>query len=85
MQQTFLKDLRDAAVACNDILVRKLVRDAADELQTKLTLLHQCPTQQTMIEVNATWVKAVRVLAKAKPAPVTPPRTESMREERMAA
>jgi hypothetical protein len=77
---SFLKELRDAASKCPDVLICKLLRDAADNLQACVAVIG-VPTKQRMIDLNAAWVRAVKVLEKAYQTPDTPPRSDAARTE----
>jgi hypothetical protein len=63
--QSFLLTLRDAAKNCPDVLTRKLIRDAADELHTSVSCMAARPSPENMRRLNGTWAKAVRVLSNA--------------------
>ncbi len=85
--KSFLKELRDAAGACPDILIRKICKDVADEIQSHVTALCKCPNVETMRLLNGAWVRGVGVLSKATPTPDTPPRSGAgeVEQERIAA
>ena len=86
--KSFVKELRDAAMQCPDILIRKLAKDVADEIQMHALSFNACPSADTLREINAAWVRGVNILAKAQPTPDTPPRSgagETVEQERMAA
>lgn len=68
--KSFLLELRDAAKDCPNVLTRKLLRDAADDLDRAIAALNDNPTVENMQTLNGKWVLAVRVL---KTATVTPP------------
>lgn len=59
---TFLGELRSAALRCSDVLLRKLLQDAADELQTAIKDLHGAPTVENAQTFNAKWVHAYWLL-----------------------
>lgn len=73
--KSFVKELRDAAKNCPDILIRKMCKDIADEIQMHCLSLSACPSAETLRLLNAAWVRAVNILAKATPTPDTPPRS----------
>lgn len=60
--KSFLFDLREAARVCPDVLVAKLLKDAANLVRVKLDVLHADPTAENMRELNAAWVRAQKVL-----------------------
>lgn len=85
--KSFLKELRDAAARCPDLLVSKMCRDIADEIHARVLSLSVCPSHDTMRQLNAAWVRAVNVLAKATPTPGDNPRSGAgeVEQERLAA
>lgn len=85
--KSFLKELRDAANSCPDILIRKMCKDIADEIHMHVLSLNARPTHETMRLLNAAWVRGVNILAKAVPTPSTPPRSGAgeIEQERIAA
>lgn len=85
--KSFLKELRDAAGRCPDILISKMARDIADEIHSHVLSLNARPTHETMRLLNSAWVRGVNVLAKAVPTPETPPRSGAgeIEQERLAA
>ena len=64
---TYLKTLRDAAMACSNVDYRALVRRTADILDATLTRLHMDPTEENMIAVNGAWASAARALKNIPP------------------
>lgn len=87
MAMSFLKELRDAAKACPDILIRKMCKDIADEIHAHVLSLNACPSHETMRLLNCAWVRGVNVLAKATPTPDNNPRSGAgeVENERIAA
>jgi hypothetical protein len=85
--KSFLKELRDAAGRCPDILVSKMARDIADEIAGNILELVKGATTEKMQALNASWVRGVNILAKATPMPTTPPRSGAgeIEQERIAA
>lgn len=85
--KSFLKELRDAAGQCPDLLVSKMARDIADEIASNILALVKAATPEKMRALNASWVRGVNILAKATPMPDTPPRSGAgeVEQERMAA
>lgn len=85
--KSFVKELRDTAMACPDILIRKVCKDIADEIQMHCLTLNACPNADTLRSLNAAWVRAVNILAMARPTPDNNPRSGAgeVEQERMAA
>lgn len=63
----FLLHLRETAKTCAKPEVAKLLRDAADDLDIKLTAAYRDPTKERMVALNGAWVFATRVLKNAPP------------------
>jgi hypothetical protein len=85
--KSFLFELREASKACPDILIRKMLKDIADEIGGLIVELVKCPSTETMKQLNASWVRGVNVLAKAYPTPDNNPRSGAgtVEQERLAA
>lgn len=85
--KSFVKELRDAAMQCPDVLIRKIAKDIADEIQMHCLTLNACPNADTLKQLNGAWVRAVNILAKATPTPDNNPRSGAgeAEQERMAA
>lgn len=82
----FLFELRETAKHCSDILFRKLLKDAADRLQSALSALAEDPTRENAKRFNGAWAVAEKVLKNAPPMNEGPnERGGAMREERIAA
>lgn len=62
---SFLLTLRDTARQCPNVLTSKLLRDAADDLEHAINTLALSRTAESMRNLNASWVKAQRVLSTA--------------------
>lgn len=67
--ESFLLTLRNAAKDCPDILIRKLLRDAADRIVAAIQALQKHTSVDNMRDLNAEWAKAHRLLDKATTAP----------------
>jgi hypothetical protein len=64
---TYLKAIRDAAMACSNIDYRAVLRDVADGLDADLARLADNPTEEAMIAANASWARAARVMKNIPP------------------
>ena len=62
----FLLELRETAKHQTDVLQRKLLRDAADELQGAIDGVRDNPCTKTMIILNGCWMRAVGVYNRAR-------------------
>ena len=81
LTKSFILVCRDAAKDCPDILIRKLLRDAVDELAFALGVLNEQRSVEAMQSVNILWAKAHRVLQKAYPTPEPiPPKSDAALE-----
>ena len=67
--RSFLFEVREIARNCPDLLLRKVVRDAADEVDAALKALILHTTQDNMKRLNGAWARAWRVAELAKPSP----------------
>lgn len=85
--KSFVKELRDAAMNCPDILIRKMCKDVADEIQSHILSLNATQSHETLRLLNGAWVRGVNVLAKAHPTPDNNPRSGAgdAEQERIAA
>lgn len=72
-ERSYLFTLREAARRCPDILMSKLLRDAADDLAEMLDLLHLMPTIARIQDVNSSWALAHRLLSFAESGNDEPP------------
>jgi hypothetical protein len=85
--QSFLKELREASRLCADILVRKMLKDIADEIHSHVLSLNACPSHENLRLLNGAWVRGVNILDKATIVPDDPPRSGAgtIHKERLAA
>jgi hypothetical protein len=67
--KSFLLELREIALNCPDLLLRKVVRDTADEVDAAPRALILDTTQHNMKRLNGAWARAWRVADLAKPSP----------------
>lgn len=63
---SFLLQLRTTAASHHNVLRKKLLRDAADEVQRAVQLLQIGPTSEVMKELNAAWAHGNRQLMLAE-------------------
>jgi hypothetical protein len=66
---SFLLEVREIARNCPDLLLRKVVRDAADDVDAALRALMLDTTKENMARLNSAWARAWRVAELAKPTP----------------
>lgn len=79
--KSFLLVCRDAAKECPDVTIRKLLRDAADDLAAALVHVANEQSIVAMQHANACWANAHRILLAAFPTPAPiPPKSDSARE-----
>lgn len=85
--KSFVKELRDAAMQCPDILIRKMCKDVADEIQAHILSLNATQSREALSLLNGAWVRGVNILAKAHPTPDNNPRSGAgeVEQERLAA
>ena len=67
--RSFLLEVREIARNCPDLLLRKVVRDAADEVDGALRALILDTTKENMVRLNCAWSRACRVAEQARPTP----------------
>jgi hypothetical protein len=67
--KSFLLEVREIARNCPDVLMRKVVRDAADEVDSALRALILDTTTGNMKRLNGAWSRASRVAELAKLTP----------------
>lgn len=72
MTKTFILECRETAARSNDILLARLMRDAADELHASCAKFATGFTAQNLIEVNAKWARAQRILVQLDAPPDSP-------------
>lgn len=82
---SFLFECREAARVCYDILIAKMLRDAADELSAALKELDRLPSTENMQAAVALWTKAEMIRRKAMPTPDPSPISGTGELERLAA
>lgn len=70
---TFLLELREAAKATADVLMRKLLKDSADDVETWLKVTYANPTTDNMQRLVGEWTNAARILKNAHMQEPTPP------------
>ena len=75
--KSFLLICREAAMACPNARIRKLLKAKADDLQQALFMLNSCPSVEHMRQTNACWTRAHMILEKAYPNPDPSPRSLS--------
>lgn len=64
---TFLRKLREAAMQCSNVDYRELLRDAADNIEIDIRVLHDSPTEDNMRALIGAWAKAERILDNMPP------------------
>ena len=64
-----LKEWREVAANCPNVLTQKLIRDTADELQMALKILALIPDANHMRVVNALWARGTRYVSVATQIP----------------
>lgn len=71
---SILKQWRDTANRCPDLLMQRLIRDVADELQAALAVFNTNPDAEWLRVVNGLWARGTNIVSRATqmPAP-TPP------------
>jgi hypothetical protein len=77
---TFLLELREAAKATTDVLMRKLLKDCADAVEHAIEMFEDSYTREAMIELNGQWAKAERTLRNARMSEPTPPSAGGLTE-----
>ena len=65
--RSFLLEVREIARECPDVLLAKVVRDAADEVDAALRALILDTTANNMARLNGAWARAWRLAELAKP------------------
>jgi hypothetical protein len=58
---SFLLELRTAGLQCPNVLTRKQLRDAADDIQKAILAVSTMPCDETMQALNSAWSHAVRI------------------------
>lgn len=70
---TFVKQLRDAAMACSNVDYRALLRTEADSIDMLIDHFVDYPTSKNLERLNGAWARATRVLENVPPeAPPAP-------------
>jgi hypothetical protein len=64
-----LKEWREVAANCPNVLTQKLIRDTADELQHAIKMLAIVPTVEHMKTINALWARGTRYVSVATQIP----------------
>jgi hypothetical protein len=79
-EDNFIGELNEAARVCPDVLLRKLLKDCAIEIDLAIKALCADATGQNLARLNGAWAHAGSVLEKAKTCFDPAPNGAGMRE-----